>query len=426
MKYQAPRGTQDVLPADSFRWQRLEAEFRELCRLYGYREIRTPTFEDTDLFIRSSGETSDIVSKQMYSFVDKGGRDITLKPEGTAPAMRALVEHSLCPPGTVQRMAYITPIFRYERPQKGRLREAHQVGIELVGSSAAAADAEVIEFTVAFYDRIGIEGVEVSINSLGRSACRDAFRAAILAHARDYLAGQPDEVRAKAEKNPLRLLDSKDPEAIEAMRDAPSVLDFLEPESKARLAELERLLGQAGVTYRVEPGIVRGLDYYTETVFEVLSAKIGAQSALCGGGRYDDLIAQLGGPPTPSVGVAMGIERALLVLEAQGGAGWRPDSPAAFLVAVETAATGTAAADLARRLARDLRAAAVACVCGLDGKSLKSQLKQADRSGARFAVIVGESELASGTATVRDLEAGEQAVVPVGEVVGHIVGATGT
>lgn len=426
MKYQAPRGTQDVLPADSYRWQRLEAEFRELCRLFGYREIRTPTFEDTELFVRSSGETSDIVSKQMYSFADKGGRDITLKPEGTAPAMRALVEHSLCPPGTIQRMSYITPIFRYERPQKGRLREAHQVGIELVGSAAAAADAEVIEFTVGFYDRIGVEEVEVSINSLGRGACRDAFRAAVLAHAQGYLANQSDEVRAKAEKNPLRLLDSKDPGAIEAMRNAPRVLDFLEPESKARLAELERLLGQAGVTYRVDPGIVRGLDYYTETVFEVLSAKIGAQSALCGGGRYDDLVSQLGGQPTPSVGVAMGIERALLVLEAQGGPNWQPDLPAAFVVAVDSELSGTAARDRARGLGRDLRGAGLACVVDLDAKSLKSQLKQADRSGARFAVIVGESELGSGEATVRDLTSGEQTPVRFDQLVSFIARAVET
>ena len=401
MRFQAPRGTEDVLPDQAPRWQFVERTFAELVRRYGYREIRTPTFEDTDLFVRSSGETSDIVSKQMYSFVDKGDRNITLKPEGTAPAMRAVIEHSLVPAGTIERLYYITPIFRYERPQKGRLREPHQVGVELIGSASAAADAEIIEITVRFFEAIGLRGVRAQLNSLGRSACRAAYRQAILEYAEPILKDAPEEMREKARKNPLRLLDTKDPALLEAMSKAPPVTQFLEPESVARLEEIQRLLTEAKVAFTLDSTIVRGLDYYTETVFEVHAEGIGAQSALCGGGRYDDLIAELGGSPTPSVGVAMGIERALLAMEIMQAEvpHIRPD---AFIVCAE------ATADLARARARDLREQGFAVLLDSDVRSWKSQLRQADKSEARFALIIGEDEAATGTETLKDLGSGEQ------------------
>jgi len=406
MRFQAPRGTQDILPGTSHAWRRIEQEFTRWVLLHGYRELRTPAFEDTELFVRTSGDTSDIVTKQMYTFVDKGGRSITLKPEGTAPAMRALLEHGLCPPGAVTRLFYITPIFRYERPQKGRLRQAHQLGLELVGSASPEADAEVIALTVGFYRRIGIGSARVLLNSLGRAQCRASFRQAVLEHARPFLADQPEEFRARAEANPLRLLDSKDPDVQRAMQGGPSVLDHLEPESKARFEELQRLLTEAGVEYEVRPDIVRGLDYYTETVFEVQSGALGAQSALCGGGRYDDLIHELGGPATPSVGVAMGIERALLVLEASGGL-WPSERLDAYV-----ACAGEEARSVARGVCRRLREAGVSCVMDLDGRSLKAQMKQADRLAAKRVVLIGEEELAAGEATVRDLSDGTQRRVP--------------
>jgi histidyl-tRNA synthetase len=402
MRFQAPRGTNDVLPGDSHRWIDLENQFRSLAALYGYREIRTPVFEETDLFVRSSGETSDIVSKQMYSFEDKGGRNITLKPEGTAPAMRAVIEHNLCPQGTVARLSYVTPIFRYERPQKGRYRQAHQVGLELLGSASPAADAEIVEMTVRFYERLGLPGVQVLLNSLGRDECRTRFREAILQHAEPYLRDQSDEVRAKAQKNPLRLLDSKDPAVHEALSGVPPVTDFLEEESQRRFDELQALLSEAGVPYRVAPEIVRGLDYYTETVFEVQSSKLGAQSALCGGGRYDDLIRQLGGPQTPAVGVGMGIERALMVLEEEGLA-IPVEGVDVYLVLA-----GPEAAVRGRELVRTLRESGISVVLDLEVRSLKAQLRQADRSGARHALILGEDELAKGTVQVRHLASGEQ------------------
>ena len=377
-----------------------------MVHLYGYREIRTPTFEETDLFVRTSGETSDIVSKQMYSFVDKGGRSVTLKPEGTAPAMRALIEHGLLSPGQVQRLYYITPIFRYERPQKGRLREAHQVGLELVGSPSPAADAEVIEVTVRFYEALGIKEISVLLNSLGRAECRARYREALLHHAEEFLRTQNTELREKIEKNPLRLLDSKDPDVKDALAGLPPVTQFLEEDSKRRFDELQALLTESAVKFTPAPDIVRGLDYYTETVFEVQSAGLGSQNALCGGGRYDDLIAELGGSPTPSVGVAMGIERALMVAEDEGRCAAEPRLDA-FVVAAAPEHE-----EEARRIAACCRRHGIAASLDLDAHSLKSRLKQADRSGARYAVIIGDDEAASGTVSLRDLAAGRQESIP--------------
>lgn len=405
MRFQAPRGTEDVLPAQSHRWQFVERTFAELARRYGYREIRTPTFEDTDLFVRSSGETSEVVSKQMYSFIDKGGRDITLKPEGTAPAMRAVIEHNLCPPGTIERMYYITPVFRYERPQKGRLREPHQVGLELIGSTSPTADAEIIELTVRYFQAIGLSGVRAQINSLGRAECRAKFREAILKFAETILNDSDSEFQAKAQKNPLRLLDTKDPALLEALKEAPPVTDFLEPESQARLETVQELLSEAGIPFLLDTGIVRGLDYYTETVFEVHAEGIGAQSALCGGGRYDDLVSELGGSPTPSVGMGAGIERALLAMELVGAE--TPDQkPDAFLVCSPETAL------LARKTVRALRAAGLQILQDIDVRSWKSQLRQADKSGARFAIIVGEDEAKTESFTLKNLATGDQTSAP--------------
>jgi len=410
MPFQAQRGTQDVLPTESHRWQWLERKFLALASLYGYREIRTPVFEDEGLFTRTSGETSDIVTKQMYNFVDKGGRPLALKPEGTAPIVRSVIEHNLCPSGTVSRLSYVTPIYRYERPQKGRLREAHQVGLELIGSPSMAADAEIIEITVRFYEKLGISELNVMLNCLGRDECRERFREAILKHAAKYLEGQVPEVREKAERNPLRLLDSKDPEIQELMATGPVVLDYLEDECKGRFEELQKLLKGADIQFCVDPAIVRGLDYYTETVFEVQSSKLGSQSSLCGGGRYDGLVKELGGPPTPSVGVAMGIERALIVLEAENAL--PPLPPFQAFVAY----TGAETREEAQKLVSELRKAGVSALIDVDGKSLKSQLRQADRSGVSHVLVVGEEELARGAVVFRDLATSEQRDVPKGEL----------
>lgn len=411
MRFQAPRGTEDVLPAASAHWQRVERRFLEMAGLYGYREIRTPAFEDYELFVRTSGETSDVVSKQMYDFFDKGERHICLKAEGTAPAMRAVVEHSLCPPGTALRLAYITPVFRYERPQKGRLREHHQLGAELLGVESPAADAEVIELAYRFLSDVGLSGLVVQLNSLGRDECREQYRAAVLNHAEPVLATLPPDAAERARQNPLRLLDSKDEAIKSAMTDAPSVLDYLEDSSRERFEELQGILREAGVPFEIDPQIVRGLDYYTETVFEVLSDQLGSQSAVCGGGRYDKLVQEIGGSPTPSVGFGMGIERLLMLLEQAGKLAEAPAPDVAIVFDLDSAR------GVAFIVARELRAAGLGVAIDLDGRSFKSQFRQADRSGARFAVVLGEDEAKAGTATVKDLQAGSQELVPRADLV---------
>lgn len=405
MRFQAPRGTEDVLPSRAPAWQWVEAEFRALTALYGYGEIRTPTFEDRDLFIRTSGETSDVVSKEMYDFKDKGDRDMTLKPESTAPAMRALVEHNLCPQGQTVRLCYVSsPHFRYDRPQKGRLREHHQCGIELVGSSSPAADAEVIEVGVRFLERVGLTGLVVKINSIGRAECRARYREALLAFAAPVLADASTEVRERIEKNPLRLLDMKDPKLQEAMRGAPSILDYLEPESAARFQDLQGCLSAARIGFEVAPDIVRGLDYYTETVFETQSTELGAQATVFAGGRYDTLIREIGGPALPAVGFGMGVERLLILLEAAGK--FPEPAPAKVFIAYAEAYR-----DSALDLARTLRAAGIATLLDLDGKSLKSQFRQADRTGVAYVAVLGDDEVRQNNVSLKNLATGEQLTV---------------
>ena len=414
MRIQAPRGTEDVTPDLAPRWRHVEETFRALAAQYGYGEIRTPTFEDKALFVRGVGDTTDIVTKELYDFRDKGDREIALKPEGTAGAVRAVLEHGLCPTGTVLRLGYVTPIFRYERPQKGRLREGHQVGLEILGSPSPSADAEVIEVTSRVYAALGLTETVVVLNSLGRDACRAAFRAKVMDHMAAYLADQTEELRAKAARNPLRLLDSKDPAAREALRGLPPITDFLEDDSKAHFDRVQALLSEAGIAYRLDPGVVRGLDYYTGTGFEVHSTALGAKSELCGGGRYDNLVKELGGPDTPAVGVGMGIERALIVLEA---AGLFPPAPRpdAFVV---SAAPESEAAALA--LARDLRAAGLTVVTDPSARSLRSQLTQADKAKARLALILGPEEIERGFVQVRRLDEAERLDVPRAEIAAKV------
>lgn len=410
MRIQAPRGTEDLLPSDSHKWQFLERTFFELAGLYGYREIRTPIFEDIELFKRTSGETSDIVSKEMYDFFDKGGRHVCLRPEGTAPVMRAAIEHGLLNLGIPLRMSYGIPFFRYGRPQKGRLRQAHQFGLELIGSKSPAADAEIIEIVARFYEKIGIGKVRILVNSIGREECRSRYREVVLNHYGGYLKELSEEERAKASQNPLRLLDSKDPKAAELKASVPTILNYLEEEASRNFEVLQSLLFEAEIDYQVAPDIVRGLDYYTDTVFEVVSDRLGAQSSLCGGGRYDRLIEELGGPPTPSVGVGMGVERAILVLESMDA-----EFPIKYPSVYAVQATEDAA-EVCRRLASNLRQSGLEVQRDLDNRKMQAQLKHANKIGAQFAAIIGTDELSRNAATLRNLSTGEQAAVPFGEI----------
>lgn len=405
MSFQAPRGTHDILPGESFKWRHLEDAFARISGLYGYDEISTPVFEDTNLFVRSSGDTSEVVTKQMYTFTDRGDRSVTLKPEGTAPVIRAYLQHRLGQQGQVTRLWYQTQIFRYERPQKGRFRQAHQFGVELIGSNSPLADAEVIELTARFYREVGITDTVVLLNSIGRASTRALFKEKLLGHIQSYLADQTTEEQERILKNPLRLVDSKDPAVTELLKSAPTIQECLEDDSRAHFDAVQQALTDADVAYKIAPEIVRGLDYYTDTVFEMHSSKLGAQGALCGGGRYDGLIKELGGPPMASVGVGIGIERALIVLE-ESGFDWKPLQTTAFLVAATPIAWPEIIA-----LAKELRENGISCRFDLDGGNLKKQLKEADRVSARYAILIGDNEIAAKSVTLRDLTSGDQSEI---------------
>lgn len=402
----APRGTADLYPPDAARWQSLERRIHALAARYGYGEIRTPLFESTDLFVRGVGETTDIVEKEMYTFTDRGDRSLTLRPEWTAPVVRAALEHHMLAQGP-QRLYYIGPIFRYERPQRGRYRQSHQFGVECFGFAGPEADLEVISMAWELVREHDISDAQLRINSIGDRCCRDAYREALLAHVRPHASTMSEESRRRIERNPLRLLDSKDPADLPIVETAPAFEQFLCAECKEHFDALKSYLDLAAIPYVVDPRIVRGLDYYTRTVFEISSSALGAQSAVCGGGRYDGLVKSLGGPDTPAVGFALGIERFLMVLEALG----KKDE--AERSGIQVIALGTQARAVMTPVVAELRRslASPAYIDYLDRKLL-AQLKIADRNRARFALIVGSEELAAGHAVLRDLEGRSDRNVP--------------
>lgn len=413
-RYSAPRGTADQLPSEISLWHHVQRTFQQEVELWGYQEIRTPMFEETSLFERTSGDTSEVVTKQMYTFLDKGGRSITLRPEGTAPVMRAVIENRLLPPSGQLRLWYFIQNFRYERPQSGRLRQHHQLGLELIGGKGPGADAEVIEVVCRVLDRLGMGENRVLLNSIGRAETRQRFRDALLGFLGAWLTDQPEDERRKIEKNPLRLFDSKDPSVQELMQSAPLVTDYLEDASKNHRDSLIQLLDEAGVNYVFDPRLVRGLDYYTDTVFEVQSTKLGAQSSLCGGGRYDGLISEIGGQDTPSVGFGMGVERLLIAMKESGCV--FPPAPVPLAVVAQTPELAAAA----RGLARKLRGEGHTVVLDSDMRQTKHQMKQADRLGARIVLILGDQEAAEGKVILKNLETVTQEVLPLEEAVARL------
>lgn len=394
----APRGTQDILPPSSARWYALESRMHELATRFGYGEVRTPMFESTELFVRGVGETSDIVEKEMYTFIDKGGRSMTLRPEWTAPVMRAALEHSLFAQGP-GRWFYIGPIFRYERPQKGRYRQSHQFGVEYVGFAGAEADFEVIALAWELVRGHNIDDAVLNLNSIGDEACRPRYREALIAHFRPHIAALSEDSRRRLERNPLRLLDSKDARDRPYIETAPTLESMLCDACREHFAEVRAYLDASKIPYAINPRIVRGIDYYTRTVFEITSDALGAQSTLCGGGRYDGLVEALGGPRMPAMGFALGIERFLTVLEAAHGA----SAPARR--GVQLIALGAQARALFVALAQTLRQRLAApTYIDYEERKLLAHLKIADRNAARFALILGSDELASGELILRDLE----------------------
>ena len=400
-----PKGTKDVLPADSYKWQYVEGVARETARLFNLKEIRTPVFEHTELFLRGVGDTTDIVTKEMYTFRDKGDRSITLKPEGTAGAARSFIENGLAGGVLPAKMYYIIPAFRYERPQAGRLREFHQFGVEIFGAEGADTDAEVIALADSLLKNLGLR-VKLHINSIGCPARRAAYNKALREYFSPHLEALCYDCKTRFEKNPLRLLDCKEEGCRKINAAAPTILEYLCPDCAAHFEALKTYLSLAGIAYEIDPRIVRGLDYYTHTVFEFVSDDIGAQGTVCGGGRYDGLIAELGGAPAPAVGFAAGIERLLLVMEATGVEIPRPEGPTAYLAGLDDACR-----EKAFGLCVKLRAAGIAAETDHMKRSVKAQFKYADKLGAKYVAVIGGNELESGAMNVKRMATSESETV---------------
>ena len=403
MAIKAPKGTKDTMPRDSYKVQYIEREFSELCRLYGFGEVRTPMFESTELFNRGVGETTDIVQKEMYTFEDLGHRSITLKPEGTSPAVRAFIESHDYAEMQPTKYYYDTPCFRYERPQAGRLREFHQFGVENFGTPDMMADAEVIALASDFIKKIGIEDVELRINSVGCRECRPVYRKALQDYLRLYYEELSDISKDRFEANPMRIIDSKDVTDQRIAKDAPYMLDYLCDDCKAAFEALKTNLDAMGISYVVDPRIVRGLDYYTKTAFEFVTTKIGAQGTVCGGGRYDHLVEEIGGPSIPGVGFGLGKERLLILMEQNDIIVDDPNVPD-----ISVSFIGDKARLYALDLVHKLRACGVSAIIDTLNRNLKGQMKYANKLNARYSVVIGENEIEKGIVTLKNMNSGEQ------------------
>lgn len=412
---QAPKGTKDVLPSESHKWHYIESNMRELCALYGAHELRTPIIEHTELFLRGVGDTTDIVQKEMYTFLDKGERSITLKPEGTAGMVRAFLENRLFNEPMPQKLYYLnSPTFRYEKPQAGRYREHHQFGVEFVGSYRPETDAEVILLAMTLFGRLGVSELSLHINSIGCGECRKAYNAAL----KDYLAGYINEMcdtcKSRFDKNPMRIIDCKEEKCRAIVKNAPRTIDYLCDDCKAHFEGVKACLEAAGVPYVIDPDIVRGLDYYTGTVFEVISQRIGAQGAVCAGGRYNGLIEELGGQSLPAVGFGMGMERLLAVMENNGVEFPKPPQPKVYF-----AANGEEARLKAFALAQQLRTAGVSAEFDHMERSFKAQFKYANKLDAEYTAVIGDDELAMGSAKVKCMADGTEEIVPFAELISY-------
>ncbi|WP_055071180.1 histidine--tRNA ligase [Clostridium massiliamazoniense] len=398
MAIQAQKGTKDMLPSNAYKWQYIEDKLRKISAEYGIREIRTPMFEATELFKRGVGETTDVVQKEMYTFEDKGGRSITLKPEGTAPAVRAFIENSLYADAQPTKMFYFTPCFRYERAQKGRLRQFHQYGIEVFGSQEATVDAEVISLVMRTLDEFGVKGLSLNINSLGCPTCRKKYNEAL----KEYLKSRYDELcetcKTRFEKNPMRIIDCKEKSCKEIVKDVPLILDFICDECSDHFEKLKTYLNAMGIEYVVDPQIVRGLDYYSKTVFEVIKNGL----TICGGGRYDYLVEEIDGPKTPAMGFAMGLERLLLTLEEDG---IEIEEPNRFDVYV--GAMGDMARVNAMKVVNELRKINVKAEIDHLSRSVKAQMKYANKVGAAYTFVIGDSEIENNKVAIKRMSDGE-------------------
>ena len=409
------RGAPDILPEDSGKWQALEAVARDVLDRYGYAEIRTPAFERTELFVRGIGEGTDIVEKEMYTFEDRGGESLTLRPEATASLMRAYVEHNLGAKSSLVKFYLIGPMFRHERPQSGRFRQFHQIDVEAVGSPGPAVDAEVVALLHHLLEAWGLRGILLHLNTIGDPVCRPAYRQAFVAYAKARRSALCPDCHVRLEKNPLRILDCKVPACQQIAASAPTISAYLCAPCRDHFATVRSLLDELKIDHTVNERLVRGLDYYTRTTFEFLNPALGSQNAVAGGGRYDGLVEEVGGPPTPAIGFAIGEERILASLAAQ-----QAPQEAPIYTGVYVATAGTEAFPAAFDLVQTLRRRGLRTALDLEARSLKGQLRQANKDRYRYSVILGSDELARGEATLKDMVSGEQRAIPLGEVVDRL------
>ncbi|OXB92518.1 histidine--tRNA ligase [Parageobacillus galactosidasius] len=418
MAFQIPRGTQDILPGEVEKWQYVEKIARDICKRYNYHEIRTPIFEHTELFLRGVGDTTDIVQKEMYTFEDRAGRSMTLRPEGTAPVVRSFVENKMYGnPNQPIKLYYIGPMFRYERPQAGRFRQFVQFGVEAIGSNDPAIDAEVIAMAMELYRSLGLKKLRLVINSLGDVETRKAHRQALIDHFKSRIHELCEDCQVRLEKNPLRILDCKKDRDHELMATAPSILDYLNDESRHYFEKVKAYLTKLGIPFEVDPRLVRGLDYYYHTTFEIMSDAegFGAITTLCGGGRYSGLVQEIGGPETPGIGFALSIERLLAALDAEGITLPISEGIDCYVVAV-----GEKAKDESILLVHKLRKAGIVADKDYQDRKIKAQLKSADRLNAKFVAILGDDELAKEVINIKEMSTGEQTEVPLHSVIDYL------
>ncbi|MDD6308709.1 MAG: histidine--tRNA ligase [Clostridia bacterium] len=413
MMIKAPRGTADILPQDSFIWRYMEKTASDTAKLFGFEEIRTPVFEHTELFQRGVGDTTDVVQKEMYTFFDKGDRSITLRPEGTASAARAYLEHKMYALPQPVKLFYNCTCYRYEKPQAGRLREFHQFGAEVFGSTDPVVDAELIALAATIFKNLGIRGLSLRINSIGCPTCRKKYNDALTAYLTAHKDTLCDTCNTRLLKNPMRILDCKSPICKEVASGAPYVLDYICEDCSTHFEAVKKYLERNDIPFSVDPTIVRGLDYYTKTVFEFVSNEIGAQGTVCGGGRYDGLIQELGGDMIPGMGFATGLERILLVMRAQNLLPETESVPQLFIASIGQTADAIS-------LAQKLRENGVFAMCDLAGRSLKAQMKNADRLKAKYSLVLGEDEIKSGMAQLKNMESGEKKDININDIAGLI------
>ena len=401
-----PRGTEDILPNDSKIWRLIENTAHEICAKYGYKEIRTPVFEDTSLFSRGVGDTTDVVQKEMYTFNDKGGRSITLRPEGTASLVRSYIENSLYANPQPTKLYYLISCYRYEKPQSGRLREFHQFGLECFGSDSSATDAEIITLAFDFFKTLGVKDLSLNLNSIGCEKCKPKYNEELKKYFSSHIDKLCDTCKDRLEKNPMRIIDCKSPVCQEVCADAPRMIDYLCEDCDSHFNQLTSYLDKLNIKYAIDPNIVRGLDYYTKTVFEITSDALGAQSTVCGGGRYNGLVEELGGKPTPGIGFAMGIERLILILKSQGIELGESLGPNIFVASI-----GDNASLTAQKLVYDLRNKGLWAERDLCDRSVKAQMKYANKLGACYSIVIGDDEVLNNKASLKNMGTDEETVV---------------